>query len=48
MGLWYRVVRKESGIPAYLVLGNLGHEMSWDCQTPRKPLVADNLDVTRC
>ena len=42
------MVCKKSGIAADGVLGNLGHEMSWGCQTPRKSLVADDLDVTRC
>ena len=26
----------------------LSHEKSWGCQTPRKSLVAGNLDLTRC
>ena len=43
--LWYE---RRAAFWDTQFLGNLGHEKSWGCQTPRKSLVADNLDVTRC
>ena len=43
--LWYE---RRAAFWDTQFLGNLGHEKSWGCQTPRKSLVTDNLDITRC
>src|SRR5215212_9723557 len=41
--LWYE---RRAAFRDTQFLENLGHEKSWGCQTPRKSLLADNLDLT--